>query len=330
MSKGGRESLAGRALTTDFPTFLFREVLESWHPKLAAALPERGQIRDYFDAGRAPSWGTGLKLAPQQRLALRRALERYYNRGGYPRLHSGEVPDDRWADYLVETVFDRVLGVDIPDLFPVEQPALMRHIYLAVAKSTGQEIAQNRLAEDANVSGFRTNQPTVGKYLHYLADALLVREFRRYPLARRASSRVPAKITLTDLGVRNAILRGAPSLWESSPDVVGPLVETLAQSVIRGSNLQVHYYRDYDVPNDRRSRIWEVDYVVEETDGTVLPIEIKFRRTIDRADFQGLHQFITRFRSPCGVLVTRDTAGWDAKLRILCVPLLDFLVRISI
>jgi predicted AAA+ superfamily ATPase len=129
----------------------------------------------------------------------------------------------------------------------------MRHIYLQVARQTGQEISQISLAESANAAGYRTNQPTVGKYLHFLADALLVREFRRYPLSPRASARVPAKVTLTDLGVRNAILRGAPSLWESPLDVVGPLVETLAQAVIRDSNLQTHYFRDYEDSKNRRS-----------------------------------------------------------------------------
>jgi predicted AAA+ superfamily ATPase len=75
-------------------------------------------------------------------------------------------------------------------------PQLLRHLYLSVARLTGQEIAQVKLAEHATVAGIPTNQPTVGKYLHYLADALLIREFRRYPLAKKASARVPAKVTV--------------------------------------------------------------------------------------------------------------------------------------
>ena len=43
-------------------------------------------------------------------------------------------------------------------------------------------MAQLKLAEEANAAGIKTNQPTVGRYLHYLADALLIRELRRYPL----------------------------------------------------------------------------------------------------------------------------------------------------
>lgn len=37
------------------------------------------------------------------------------------------------------------------------------------------------------------------RYLHSLADALLVREFRRFPLAQAETARVPVKMTLTDL-----------------------------------------------------------------------------------------------------------------------------------
>ncbi|MBI2900198.1 MAG: ATP-binding protein [Planctomycetes bacterium] len=329
VSKGGRESLAGRALTTDFPPFGFREVLEAWEPKLAAVLPEPVSIRALLDPRKTAAMARGLRVPPKRRSALDRHLERYYGRGGYPRLHSGEVPDDRWADYLVETVFERVLGVDIPDLFPVEQPALMRHLYLMVAKLTGREISQNGLTETANAAGFATNQPTVGKYLHYLADALLIREFRRYPLARRASARVPAKITLSDLGVRNALLRGAPSLWESPPDIVGPLVETLVQAVLRAPNMRFHYYRDFENPANRRSAVREVDFVAEETDGSVLPIEVKFRKRIDADDARSLGYFMDRFRSPCGILVTRETSGWDPARRIACVPLTEFLVRVG-
>lgn len=247
-------------------------------------------------------------------------------RGGYPRLHSGEVDDDRWADYLVQTIFENVLGADIPDLFPVENPGLLRSLYLSVARLTGQEIAQNKIATEISGRGIPTNQPTVGRYLHYLADALLIREFRRYPLAKKASARVPAKITVTDLGVRNAIFRGAPSLWESDPQPLGPLVETLVQGVIRDQNLQVHFYRDFDKPTDRRTQIREVDFLAERIDGSILPVEVKFRKRIDAEDLSGLRHFTAKYRPASGIVVTRDLCQWDAENRELWIPLLFFLL----
>jgi hypothetical protein len=326
VARGGRESLAGRVFTTELPAFSFREVVECWKPRLAGVLPPAIRFADAFDGGLVARARAFDALRPQQKLSIRRALERYYSRGGYPRLHSGEVDDDQWADYLVQTVFDNVLGADIPDLFPVESPQLLRHLYLSVARLTGQEIAQVKLAENATVAGIPTNQPTVGKYLHYLADALLIREFRRYPLAKKASARVPAKITVSDLGVRNAIFRGAPSLWESDPQVLGPLVETLVQGVIRDHNLQVQFYREFEDPRDRRSRQHEVDFVAERLDGEVLPVEVKFRKRIDLPDLDGLRYFMRKFKSPLGVVVTRELGRWDPGERILFIPLPSFLL----
>jgi hypothetical protein len=325
VAKGGRESLAGRSFTTELPPFTFREVLECWHPTLAVALPPRLRFTDVFD-GRLRAYAESFsKLKAQQKLAIRRKLERYYTRGGYPRLHSGEVDDDRWADYVVQTVFESVLGNDIPDLFPVEQPRLLRALYLEVAKRTGQELAQNALTQTLTLQGFATNQPTVGRYLHYLADALLIREFRRYPLAKKASARVPVKITLSDLGVRNAILRGAPSVWESDPAALGPAIETLAQTVIRDVGLQVHFFRDFATAGNRRSPMREVDFVAERLDGDVLPVEVKFRKRIDAEDLSGIDIFRERFQSRLAVVVTRELHRWDAARGALFLPLEAFL-----
>jgi predicted AAA+ superfamily ATPase len=326
VARGGRESLAGRVFTTELPTFSFREVLECWKPELAAALPPRIRFNDVFDGALINSAAELARLRPQQKLAVRRALERYYNRGGYPRLHSGEVEQDLWADYIVQTVFENVLGADIPDLFPVESPQLLRQLYLAVARLTGQTVSQIKLAEQLTVSGMPTNQPTVGRYLHYLADALLIREFRRYPIAKKKSARVPAKTTVSDLGVRNAIFRGAPSLWESDPTLLGPLVETLIQTVIRDNNLGVHYYRDYQEPHNRRSTVLEVDFVAERVDGVVLPVESKFRKKIDQEDATPITHFMDTFDAPFGVIVTREMYWHDEMQRLLFIPLPDFLL----
>lgn len=326
VARGGRESLAGRVFTTELPAFSFREVLECWKPGLASALPPSIRFMDTFEGGLRTSNEALEDLKPQQKLAMGRALERYYTRGGYPRLHSGEVEDDRWADYLVQTVFENVLGADIPDLFPVESPGLLRHLYLSVARLTGQEMPQNKLASMANDAGFQTNQPTVGKYLHYLTDALLIREFRRYPLAKKASAKVPAKITVADLGVRNAIFRGAPSLWESDPSTLGPLVETLVQTCIRDTNLQVHFFRDYEEPGNRRSTMREVDFIAERLDGETVPIEVKFRKRIDHEDLAGMRIFRQRFKPPFSVVVTRDISRWDTNQKVLYIPLQNFLL----
>jgi predicted AAA+ superfamily ATPase len=328
VARGGRESLAGRIFTTELPPFSFREVLECWKPALAGALPPAVPIERAIESDLVEFNADMARLRPQQRLSMGRALERFYVRGGYPRLHSGEVDDDRWADYLVQTVFENVLGADIPDLFPVESPGLLRHLYLAVARNTCRELSQNELAAVANQAGFATNQPTVRKYLHYLSDALLIREFRRFPVAKAASSRFPAKLSVTDLGVRNAIFRGAPSLSESDPMLLGPLVETLVQACLRGPNVSVHFFRDYAEPGNRRSPLREVDFVVERLDGAILPVEVKFRRSVSAGDLDGIRTLRSRFDAPRVLVVTRDRSEWSARDGVLYMPLIHFLLAV--
>jgi hypothetical protein len=95
VARGGRESLAGRVFTTELPTFFFREILEFARPRLAGVLPPRIRFLDVFDGELSDFRATCDALRPQQRLAIRRQLERYYSRGGYPRLHTGDAEDDR-------------------------------------------------------------------------------------------------------------------------------------------------------------------------------------------------------------------------------------------
>jgi len=106
----------------------------------------------------------------------------------------------------------------------------------------------------------------------------------------------------------------------------GEVIQTLAQSCIRDYNLQVHFYRDYERPGDRRTPIIEVDFVAERLDGTVMPIEVKFRKSIKADHTIGLRHFKRRYASPLGVLVTRESTLWNPVEGILSLPLQSFLL----
>jgi predicted AAA+ superfamily ATPase len=131
---------------------------------------------------------------------------------------------------------------------------------------------------------------------------------------------------LNDLGVRNAILRDAPSLREADPRVLGPLIETMVHGVMRGTGIHVHFWREREDPSNRRSPEFEVDYVAEKVDGDLLPVEVQYRRTIRTENRRGLAEFMRRHRSRSGVVVTRESHAWHPRERILEIPLLDFLL----
>ena len=66
--------------------------------------------------------------------------------------------------------------------------------------------------------------------------------------------------------------------------------------------------------------------MAEALDGSVLPIEVKFRKRVDQGDYRAVARFVERFRCRYGIVVTRDTFEWNEEARILLVPLLDFLL----
>ena len=100
VAKGTRESLAGRVVTTELPAFPFREVLEAWHPELTPPVAPLRFLAT-FDAAARGVFRELHAFAEANARALSTALDRYYLRGGYPRLHSSEYETDGWADYPV-------------------------------------------------------------------------------------------------------------------------------------------------------------------------------------------------------------------------------------
>ncbi len=72
----------------------------------------------------------------------------------------------------------------------------------------------------------------------------------------------------------------------------------MGQTVLRGPGLQFHFYRDYSEPGNRRSPVEEIDFVVEALDGSVIPVEVKFRTRIDAPDLRATARFLDRYGAP--------------------------------
>ena len=75
---------------SEMPTFQFREVLEAWYP-IAQRLPPAHFFESIFVTDPRQLFEPLLSLHTQQKLSLKRHLEKYYNQwGGYLKLHNGE------------------------------------------------------------------------------------------------------------------------------------------------------------------------------------------------------------------------------------------------
>lgn len=143
-----------RDLNGDGPGFLLRDEVHQ--------LPRRNEeVKHLAETTRARMVVTGSSGVLVAKVT-RESLAGRVVTTEFPPFSLREVEEDGWADHLIETMFDRVLGVDIPDLLPIQRPQLLRHLYLSVARQTGQEVRQLELAGEVSAAGLRTNQPTSG------------------------------------------------------------------------------------------------------------------------------------------------------------------------
>ena len=318
---GVRAILAGQhtppegAARVELRPLSFRRFLEARCPAVLRGLPEpicAGRLLGSAADLRDHLWAvhrTGRELGQ----TWERHLGNFARRGGYPGVVYG---GPAWADYLLAQVVDRALGIDAPARAPVEQPALLRRIFCEVARRTGSEISQGELARDLGAA-----QPVVGRYLDHLEGVGLVREFRRYPVT--PSARVPSKATLTDPGVREAVLRVQADAYDA------PLAETLVQTALRDRDVEVRFWRDYEKPSDRRSPVQTVSFVLERAGGEALPVQVSAGPEVAFADERALRSFLARFEAPHGILVTRDTFRVSPDDPVLRVPLRELLVALA-
>jgi predicted AAA+ superfamily ATPase len=123
-----------------------------------------------------------------------------------------------------------------------------------------------------------------------------------------------------DLALRNAILKLDENRLFSDSVLLGFYAENLVFNALRQYKgaIEISYYRDA-----KR----EVDFIVHAGGKQYLPVEVKYRETIDNADFASLQYFMGKFGQRFGIIVTKQTFQNQIEERkILALPLSVFLL----
>jgi predicted AAA+ superfamily ATPase len=82
--------------------------------------------------------------------------------------------------------------------------------------------------------------------------------------------------------------------------------------------LEIDYYRQ---------RTDEVDFIVHTGPGRFLPIEVKYKNEISRADLRGVEAFLRKFDATQSVVVSKNQQDFGAvKEGIFYIPLVHFLL----
>jgi len=223
--------------------------------------------------------------------------------GGYPGAASLVSDEQRWKQYVRESLIETSISKDILMLTRVDKPALMKNLFELSCNYSGQILSYNKMLGQLKDAG---NSTTLSHYLSLLSTAGLVTGIEKYSnnIIRKKSSSPKFQVYNTALisAQSNTSFEeamGNPAIW-------GRLVESavgahlLNQSV--SGDFALSYWRE---GND------EVDFVIDQKQ--LIGIEVKSGTTQNTS---GMAAFKKKF-SPHKILLIGNTGlTWQAFLQM--------------
>ena len=276
------ESLAGRVGFIEMAPFTFAEVMGRLSSRFFDLLAARASADEFI-----------AKLSPAAELS---AAHDYWWRGGYP--EAWLAPEERfrtvWLDQYVRTYLYR----DVARLFPRLQPTRFQLFIQFLANLSGTIVNYSEVARALGVS-----QPTVRDYFEIAGGTFLWRHLPSYEKDTLKRVVKHPKGYLRDSGLLRHFLRlPDPAALVSHPSRgrfwEGLVVEEILRGLEgRGLSADACFYRTRGGA--------EVDLVLDGEFG-LIPVEIKYQRTIPARDLRSLHNFVTEHRCRLGVVVNND------------------------
>ncbi len=183
-------------------------------------------------------------------------LDQYIHQGGYPASYSLIKEPARFKKYMLESIFETVVSLDILRYATVKKPALFKQTFLLACQYPAQEVSYNKLLGQLQDAG---NVDQVKHYLDLFSQAFLLRQifkFSKSPLSRVSSPKIiPCAPVFTSLFMRR----------ELTPEEKGRVFESIVGNRLCETFDSVHYWREgYD----------EIDYVIE-FENELYAIEVK-------------------------------------------------------
>lgn len=183
-------------------------------------------------------------------------LNQYIHQGGYPASYSLIKEPARFKKYMLESIFETVVSLDIFRYITIKKPALFKQTFMLACQYPAQEISYNKLLGQLQDAG---NVDQVKHYLDLFSQAFLMRQifkFSKSPLSRVSSPKIiSCAPVFTSLFMRR----------ELTPEEKGRVFESIVGNRLCESFDSVHYWREgHD----------EIDFVIE-FENEIYAIEVK-------------------------------------------------------
>ncbi|MBI2147105.1 ATP-binding protein [Candidatus Woesearchaeota archaeon] len=229
-----------------------------------------------------------------QKSTLKKELVSYLTTGGFPEMIR-ETDFEKIGNY-VKSIVEKIIFYDIPQVYDVAEPAVLRELFEIIARKPGSLIEYATFA-----SALKVTYQTVSKYVGYLESAFLVRFLYNYRGSPVARARKAKKAYL-----------GTPSLAAafSSEKELLILLPQLAENAVVSHLGAKFFWREY----------YEIDVVHNN-----LLIEVKFS---EDPEIKNALAVAKKLKGKELLVITKDTDDVTKKknIQVTFIPLWKWLL----
>ncbi|MBI2451954.1 ATP-binding protein [Candidatus Pacearchaeota archaeon] len=233
---------------------------------------------------------------------IKKEIEHYIKSGGFPELIA-EKDDVKIKRYVKELIIDKIVYIDIPKVFEIDEPELLQRLISIISSSPGLTIDYDGLASDLG-----RNRKTISNYLSYLENSFIIKKLYNF-----------SKNLLTSEKKKKRFYPSTTALSFLFNAERGRIIENV---ILQNSEID-YFYRKGDK---------EIDFIYNKDKKTFL-LESKFRKEFNKEIKQSMLYFMKKFKTDSGIIITEDyeaeeKAEWfGKKAKIKFVPLWKWLLQ---
>jgi predicted AAA+ superfamily ATPase len=255
-------------------------------------------------AGRFETFYLGHWSFPEMHAAFGWNIKQYIYFGGYPGSASLIDDEERWKNYIKDSLIETSISKDILMLTRVDKPALLKRLFELGSLYSGQILSYTKLIGEMQDAG---NTTTLSHYLDLLSDSGLLGGVEKYAgnVIRKRSSSPKFQV------YNNALLSAQEDNTFSdiivNPKEWGRLVESSVGTHLINHSISERYNLYYWREGNK-----EVDFIIEKN-GKLIALEVKSGR---RAENTGMSTFAEKFQPEKVLLVGTGGIPFDEFLKI--------------
>lgn len=232
------------------------------------------------------------------------SIQQYVYFGGYPGSATLISEEDRWKNYIKDSLIETSISKDILMLTRVDKPALLKRLFELGCLYSGQILSYTKILGQLQDAG---NTTTLANYLKLLSNCGLLGGLDKYAgdiIRKRGSS---PKFQVYNNALITAQGEEAYEKVMIDPKLWGRLVESSVGTHLINHSIperyNLYYWRDGN---------YEVDFILEKGD-KVIGLEIK---SGIKAENAGMSVFTGRFHPAKILLVGTGGIPYDEFLKI--------------